>query len=150
MKNTDIKSRIDSLPSQMSLVEKLGQLNQLGTPVAKDVDAFREKVRKGEIGSVLMAVSATAENDAQGAIDVSFYDELQRIAVEESAHGIPLLFGRDVIHGHHTVYPIPLALAASFNNEQIEKCYHNIAAEAANDAIHWSFTMMLDVSRDPR
>lgn len=150
MKNTDIESRIDSLLSQMSLSEKLGQLNQLGTPVERDVDAFREKIRKGEIGSVLMAVSATAGNDAQGAIDVSFYDELQRIAVEESAHGIPLLFGRDVIHGHHTVYPIPLALAASFHNELIEKCYRNIAAEAANDAIHWSFTPMLDVSRDPR
>lgn len=148
--NMDIENKIDALLAEMSLAEKLGQLNQLGTPVAKDVETFRTKIREGEIGSVLMAVSATAGNDAQGAIDVPFYDELQRIAVEESRLGIPLLFGRDVIHGHHTVYPIPLALAASFDNDMIEKCYRNIASEAANEAIHWSFTPMLDVSRDPR
>lgn len=144
------EKKIEELLGKMSLAEKLGQLNQLETPRANEIEAFRQKVRAGKVGSVLMSVGATAGNTPQGAIDVAFYNEIQRIAVEESPQGIPLLFGRDVIHGHNTVYPIPLALAASFNNPLIEECYRDIAREAANESVHWTFAPMLDIARDPR
>lgn len=141
---------IDSLIQKMTLREKIGQLNQPETPFNADVEKFREMVRKGEVGSILMSVGATAGNDEQGAIDISFYNEIQRIAVEESPNGIPVLFGRDVIHGHRTVFPIPLAMAASFNPELIEQYFRITALEASADGIHWTFTPMLDLSRDPR
>lgn len=105
------EDRISELLERMTLREKLGQLTQAETVKADRAEELREAVRRGEIGSILMSVGSTAGNTPQGEIDVSFYNELQRIAVEESPHGIPLLFGRDVIHGHRTVYPIPLAMA---------------------------------------
>lgn len=142
--------KIDELLKIMTLREKLGQLNQPETPCADKVEEIKEQIRRGEIGSILMSVGATAGNDAQGAINVSFYNELQKIAVEESPNGIPLLFGRDVIHGHRTVYPIPLAQTASFNFSLVEQCYRDIAEEASNESVHWSFAPMLDLSRDPR
>lgn len=144
------KKRAEEILSKMSLKEKLGQLNQLETPTAENLEEFKEKVRKGEVGSILMSVGATAGNDAQGAISVDFYNELQRIAVEESPSGIPMIFGRDVIHGHRTIFPIPLAMAASFNPDLIEESYKCIAKEASNESVHWTFTPMLDLSRDPR
>ena len=141
---------VEALLKRMTLREKIGQLNQPETPTAENAEAFCEMVRRGEIGSVLMSVGATAGNDPQGAIDVDFYNRLQRIAVEESPSGIPILLGRDVIHGHRTVLPIPLAMAASFDFEKIEACYRDIAREATNDSVHWTFTPMLDLARDPR
>ena len=148
MKNYD--AMIEELIGKMSLHEKIGQLNQPETPRVDKADEFREKVRRGEVGSILMSVGATAGNDPQGAIDVNFYNEMQRIAVEESPSGIPILFGRDVIHGHRTVLPIPLAMAASFNPEKVGECYHDVAEEAMNESVHWTFTPMLDLARDPR
>lgn len=147
---SDFEKRAEEILSKMTLAEKVGQLNQLETPTVDKLDEFKEKVKKGQVGSILMSVGATAGNTQQGAIDVDFYNELQRIAVEESPNGIPMIFGRDVIHGHRTVFPIPLAMAASFNNELIEKAYSYIAKEAANESVHWTFTPMLDLSRDPR
>ena len=131
----------------MSLVEKIGQLNQVQL---EDTEQIREEIRKGRVGSVILADTATAGNDEQKRIDVNLLNELQRIAVEESLTGIPLIFGRDVIHGHHTVLPIPLAEAASFHTELIEKSYHAVAEEAASDGVHWTFSPMIDISRDPR
>lgn len=147
---SDFEKRAEEILSKMTLAEKVGQLNQLETPTVDKLDEFKEKVKKGQVGSILMSVGATAGNTQQGAIDIDFYNELQRIAVEESPNCIPMLFGRDVIHGHRTVFPIPLAMAASFNNELIEKAYSYIAKEAANESVHWTFTPMLDLSRDPR
>ena len=114
-------SKAEEILARLSLKEKIGQLNQSETPTADNLEDFKNKVRNGQVGSILMSVGATAGNDAQGAINVDFYNELQRIAVEESNCGIPILFGRDVIHGHRTVFPIPLAMAASFNMDLIEK-----------------------------
>ena len=148
--NKTVESRIDSLLEKMSLREKLGQLTQLETVSADIMDEPKEKIRRGEVGSILMSVGATAGNTPQGSIDVDFYNELQRIAVEESPHGIPLIFGRDVIHGHKTVYPIPLAMSASFDFDLIKKGYREIAEEASNESVHWTFAPMLDLSRDPR
>ena len=146
----DFEKRAEEILSRLTLREKIGQLNQLETPTVDNLDDFKEMVRRGEVGSILMSVGATAGNDPQGAISVDFYNELQRIAVEESTSGIPMIFGRDVIHGHRTVFPIPLAMAASFNMDLIEKSYECIAKEASNESVHWTFTPMLDLSRDPR
>ena len=144
------EKRVHEIIEKLSLKQKIGQLNQYETPTEDTADAFKEKVRRGEVGAILMSVGATAGNDAQGTISVDFYNELQRIAVEESSSGIPMLFGRDVIHGHRTVFPIPLAMAASFNEQLIENSYNCIAKEASNDSVHWTFTPMLDLCRDPR
>ena len=145
-----IKDRVENILSGMSLREKIGQLNQPETPTKEILEDFKESVRRGEVGSILMSIGATAGNDAQGEISVDFYNEIQRIAVEESNSKIPILFGRDVIHGHKTVFPIPLAMAAAFNPELVSRCYRDIATEATNDGIHWTFTPMLDLCRDPR
>ena len=142
---------IDALLSKMSLREKVGQLNQVTGPLrASQVDDLKASIRKGEIGSLILASSATAGNDPQGHVNVALYNELQRVAVEESPNHIPMLYGRDVIHGHRTVYPIPLANAAAFHDELTEKCYRNIAKEASADGIQWTFTPMLDLCHDPR
>ena len=146
----NFEKQIDGIISKLSLKEKIGQLNQPETPTADNAEEFKERVRNGEVGSILMSVGATAGNDAQGGISVEFYNELQRIAVEESKSGIPILFGRDVIHGHRTVFPIPLAMTASFNEELVEQSYSDIADEASNEGVHWTFTPMLDLARDPR
>ena len=145
-----INQRVEEILAKMTLREKIGQLNQPQTPLPHQAEKIKEMVRRGEIGSILMAVGATAGNDPQGDISVDFYNELQHIAVEESPSGIPIIFGRDVIHGHRTVLPIPLGMAASFNFDLIEECYRDIAEEAMNDSIHWTFTPMLDLARDPR
>lgn len=144
------EKRAQEILEKLSLKEKIGQLNQLETPTNDNLEEFKEKVKKGEVGSILMSVGATAGNDAQGSISVDFYNELQKLAVEESNAGIPMIFGRDVIHGHRTVFPIPLAMAASFNTDLIEKSYTCVAKEASNESVHWTFTPMLDMCHDPR
>ncbi len=131
----------------MSLEEKIGQLNQVGL---WDFELLCEEVRKGRVGSVILADSATAGNDEQQRVIIDQLNELQRIAVEESPSHIPLIFGRDIIHGYRTVLPVPLAAAASFNPDVVEKAYRAVAYEAANDGVHWTFSPMIDISRDPR
>jgi beta-glucosidase len=105
----------------MTLGEKIGQLHQISiTPYCNDMDKLRQMIREGRVGSLILAASATAGNDPQGHINIDAYNELQKIAVEESRLGIPMIFGRDVIHGHRTVYPLPLESAAAFNDELLE------------------------------
>ena len=143
--------QIDDLVKKMSLKEKIGQLNQISSPVTEDeIIICKEKIRNGQVGSLILAASATAGNDEQHAILTDLYNELQKVAIEESPNRIPLIYGRDVIHGHKTVYPLPLASASSFNPDLIEKCYRNIAKEASADSVHWTFSPMLDLCRDPR
>lgn len=145
------QEEVEQLLSKMTLKEKVGQLNQIPAPKDRtDVNWLKEKIRHGEIGSIILAFSETAGNDPQRDTDVEIYNELQRCAVEEGPNGIPLIFGRDVIHGHRTVMPIPLASAGSFDPELVEKCYSCVALEAANDGVHWTFSPMLDVCHDPR
>lgn len=146
-----LNKRVENILSDMSLKEKIGQLNQICAPMNVDeIESVKDRIRNGEVGSLIMASTATAGNDEQDEIDVELFNELQRVAVEETKNHIPLIFGRDVIHGHRTVYPIPLASAASFNPELVKKCYKNVAKEATNDGIHWTFAPMLDLCRDPR
>ena len=141
----------EKIMSDMTLNEKIGQLNQITiTPYTDKMDELRELIKNGGVGSIILASSATAGNDPQGHVNIELYKDLQKIAVEQSRKGIPMIYGRDVIHGHRTVYPIPLASAASFNERLVEKCYKNIAAEALNDSIRWTFSPMLDLCHDPR
>lgn len=140
-------SKIIEKIKNMSIEEKVGQLNQIQLEDTKQV---RDEIRRGRVGSIILADTATAGNDKQKKINVDLLNELQRIALEESPTGIPLIFGRDVIHGHHIVMPIPLAEAASFNTELLENAYRAVAEEAASDGVHWTFSPMIDISRDPR
>ena len=147
--NSNTEKKIDELLSQMTLEEKIGQLNQIFSPLEKDEDLF-EMIRQGKVGTFLMANCAHAGNVKSYIASIEFINEVQRIAVEESRLGIPILSARDVIHGHNTVLPLPLGIAASFNHELTEKCYRNIAKETYLDGVRWSFSPMIDISRDPR
>jgi beta-glucosidase len=137
-----IDRRIDALLSQMTIEEKAGQLTQIAaaplTGPGEQRTGQEEMVRKGEVGSLLNAVGAERTN------------QLQRIAVEQSRLHIPLIFGFDVIHGQHTVFPIPLGMAASFDPELVEEASRMAAAEARADGIEWVFSPMVDIARDAR
>ena len=126
---------IDNLLSQMTLEEKIGQMNQLSFD--QPLDSIKAKIRAGEIGSMLN-------------IDPKLIDEIQKTAVEESRLGIPLIIGRDIIHGYKTVLPIPLGMAASFDPQLVEAGTHMAATEAREEGITWTFAPMLDISRDAR
>jgi beta-glucosidase len=131
-----VERKVDKLLSQMTLQEKIGQMNQVSA--GGEVSNYADAVRKGQVGSIL--------NEA----DPVKVNEFQRIAVEESRLGIPLLVGRDVIHGFHTVFPIPLGLAATFDPQLVEEGARVAAVEATAQGIRWTFSPMLDIARDPR
>lgn len=133
---------VDSVLARMTLPEKLGQLNQYAGqwgPEGVILDsALERRVRSGEIGSLLSFYGAAQTR------------RLQRVAVEESRLGIPLLFAHDVIHGFRTVFPVPLAEAASWDPEMVRDAARIAAVEATAYGIHWTFAPMVDVARDPR
>lgn len=134
-KDSDVESRVESLLSQMTMEEKLGQMNQLSP---WDFEELAARVRKGEVGSILNVVNPEEVN------------KIQKIAVEESRLGIPILVSRDVIHGYKTIFPIPLGQAATFNPQIAEDGARVAAIEASADGIRWTFAPMIDISRDPR
>ncbi|QHQ40760.1 beta-glucosidase BglX [Microbulbifer hydrolyticus] len=139
-----IETRIQNLLAQMSTREKIGQLalRDWGTFQAADMKAIKQAVREGRVGGFL--------NVNFSSVDKNAFEELQRIAVEESPLGIPLLFGQDVIHGYETIFPIPLGQAASWNPDLIRQGARVAAQEASADGIRWTFAPMIDISRDPR
>ena len=141
-----LMSRIDQLLSEMSPEEMAGQLNL--APNEAEVDPAR--IRSGEVGSVICSTSAYAGSDKQHRVRAGKINELQREAVENSRLKIPLLVGRDVIHGHRTVAPIPLGQAASWSPEDVRKSARVASDEAYVDGIRWIYTPMLDIARDPR
>lgn len=145
MKN--VNKRVEDILSKMSLKDKIGQLNQDILKVS-ELDKAKKAIKEKRVGSLILSSSAFAGNEFQEGAKAELINEIQKYAMDEI--GIPILFGRDVIHGHKTVYPIPLAMAASFNSELIKKSYEEIALEASNEGVNWTFTPMLDVSRDPR
>lgn len=131
----------------MTLAEKVGQMaqqNGIGGAPTGDVDervvdsALYERVRQGQLGSIL--------NET----DIPTINAFQRVATAESRLGIPLIFGRDVIHGYRTIFPIPLGQAASWNPELVEAAAAVAAREARSVGIHWTFAPMVDIARDPR
>ena len=147
-KEYDIRAK--AILADMTLEEKIGQLNQSVLPGEDRLEEYKDKIRRGEIGSIILTTSATAGNDEQKAIIVDHLNALQKTAMEESRSKIPMIYGRDVIHGHHTVYPIPLASAASFDPELVRECYRCVAEDATSESTHWTFSPMLDLCRDPR
>ena len=138
---------INKIIKNMTLREKICQLTQVCIPVTKYEDAL-ERIKKEPIGTIITAGGANAGNDAQSPINADNMNEIQRISMEK--HGMPILVGRDVIHGHHIVLPIPLGLGATFNPELVEEGYRAVAEEAKSNGINWTYAPMVDVSRDPR
>lgn len=149
--NNNVDKQITELLQKMTLKEKIGQLNMTTTPKTEaDFEKMRERLQKGEIGSVILASSDTAGNDPLERVNSAMCNRMQKVAVEEGPHGIPLIYGRDIIHGHHTIYPVPLAIAAAFNDELVKKAYRYTAIESSATGVHWTFAPMLDLCRDPR
>ena len=134
--SADIEKRVEQLLSRMTLSEKIGQMNQVSA--GGEVSNYAEALRNGQIGSILNEVDPVKIN------------EFQRICVEESRLGIPLLVGRDVIHGFHTIFPIPLGLAATFDPALVEEGARIASVEATGQGVRWTFSPMLDIARDPR
>lgn len=135
----NVEERVDALLSQMTLAEKLGQLQQLdGEGNGNFRPEHLDLIRKGQLGSTLNVRGAQRTN------------QVQRVAMNESRLKIPVLFGFDVIHGYRTIFPIPLAEASSFNPSLAEKSAAVAAQEANNVGLRWTFAPMVDVARDPR
>ncbi len=128
--------RVDSLLKQMTLEEKLGQMNQITS--WGNIEEMGALAKKGGVGSIL------------NEIDPARINALQHVAVEESRLGIPILVSRDVIHGFHTMFPIPLGQAASFDPEVVRSGARVAAVEAAAYGVRWTFAPMIDIGRDPR
>ena len=137
-----IQRSVDSLLSMMTLEEKCGQLNQIPANwkdgVSYLTDEGKEMVRRGQVGSLLNAAGASSIR------------EIQRLTVEESRLGIPLIIGVDIIHGSRTIFPVPLAEASSWDPELVQKSARVAAVEASAAGIHWTFAPMVDIARDPR
>ena len=149
--NQNYDNQITELLHKMTLKEKIGQLNMTTTPRTEvDFEKTRERLRKGEIGSIILASSDTAGNDPLERVNSAMCNRMQKVAVEEGPHGIPLIYGRDIIHGHTTIYPVPLAMAAAFNDDLVKEAYRKTAVEASATGVHWTFAPMLDLCRDPR
>ncbi len=140
--SSSIDSRVDSLLDIMTMEEKVGQL----TLFTSDYDVTGPTMRAGYIDD-LKAGKVGAIFNAVGA---EYTRKLQEMAVKETRLGIPLLFGYDVIHGHRTIFPIPLGESASWDLEAIERAARIAATEASAEGLHWTFAPMCDIARDPR
>ena len=138
----EIERKVEALLKQMTLEEKIGQLNQYsyGTPTGPGTGRSKveEAIQRGEIGSFLNVTDPVLSN------------RLQRIAMEQSRLKIPLIFGLDVIHGYRTTFPVPLALSATWDPTLVERVSRIAAEEATSSGIRWTFSPMVDIARDPR
>ncbi len=146
MTEIEIQSKVDDLLKEMTLEEKVGQLHQTHQTCCS-YEEMLDMTRKGQVGSVLLwGVPYGNEND----LPEDSTHLIQKVAIEESRLGIPVLFGLDVIHGLRTVFPIPLGLAASWSWDMARRTAEIAAAETRSLGVHWTFTPMLDIARDPR
>lgn len=141
----NLEERVESLLKKMTIEEKTGQMNQVSSrwemtgPVpGGDENTVLQDIKSGRVGSMLNVVGARATLEAQ------------KLAVENSRLGIPMIFGYDVVHGFRTIFPIPLAEAASWDPEAVRKSSAVAAREAAASGLHWTFAPVLDISRDAR
>jgi beta-glucosidase len=137
------EQRVERLLSRMTLDEKIGQLNQIPGGRSKTLNSLLgpaefDRIKRGEVGSYLHVAGAEPLRD------------LQRVAVEQSRLHIPLLFAMDVVHGYRTIFPVPLAMAASWDPAVEQKAARVAAEEASASGLHWTFTPMVDIARDPR
>jgi beta-glucosidase len=135
---SDVDAAVEALLAEMTLAEKIGQMSQVPSEGDELTPNLRERIRSGEIGSLINVPSA------------AYAKEAQHVAREQARLGIPLLVGRDVIHGYRTIFPIPLGQAASWNPELIEAAATAAAEEARSQGINWTFAPMVDICRDPR
>ena len=133
-----VEEKVSALLARMTLEEKVGQLTQVGAFPFLPGPKPAEAARKGGAGSVLW-LNGTKE-----------FNAVQKIAVEESRLKIPVLFGLDVIHGYRTIFPVPLAMAASWDPALYERSQAVAAREARAAGIHWTFAPMVDIARDAR
>ena len=137
-----LNQRVEALLKSMTLEEKIGQLVQYSAGYATGPNAsnlkYDQLVARGQIGSMINVVGAEATN------------HYQHVAIEKSRLHIPLLFGQDVIHGHRTTFPVPLAIAASWDPQAAELVARTGATEARADGVAWVFSPMVDIARDPR
>ena len=131
------ESRVEELLSEMTLVEKIGQMCQIHVD-PRGWAQGEDRIRRGQAGSVLTVYGADKIN------------RLQRVAVEESRLGIPLIVGNDVIHGYRTIFPIPLAESCTWDPGLVEEAARIAAEEASADGTDWTFAPMVDICRDPR
>src|ERR1700748_27762 len=145
--------RVDALIARMTVAEKAGQLTQYfyfgslpsggnqdapGSPLPGQADAVEAELARGEVGSLLLVTDPAEVN------------RLQRLAVAGNRHGIPVVFGFDVIHGLRAIFPVPIAMAASWDPEAIEQGQAVAAREARAAGIGWAFAPVVDIARDPR
>jgi beta-glucosidase len=137
-KSEKVAERVEALLERMSLAEKVGQLAQISGADFIPGPNAEEIIRQGGAGSVLWL------NDSKR------FNELQKIAVEQSPSGIPLLFALDVIHGYRTIFPVPLAMASSWDPALVEQSQAVAAKEARAAGLHWTFGPMVDIARDAR
>jgi len=140
--DSQMNAFIGDLMSRMTLEEKIGQMNLLavgfdvtGPELSRDVEP---KIHQGLVGGILNTYTPEAMR------------KLQSLALKESRLGIPLLFGYDVIHGHKTIFPIPLGLSCTWNLDSIERSARIAASEASADGVNWTYSPMVDIARDPR
>src|SRR5208283_3213571 len=140
--DSQMNAFIGDLMSRMTLEEKIGQMNLLavgfdvtGPELSRDVEP---KIHQGLVGGILNTYTPEAMR------------KLQSLALKESRLGIPLLFGYDVIHGHKTIFPIPLGLSCTWNPDSIERSARIAASEASADGVNWTYSPMVDIARDPR
>ena len=138
----DMDRFIDALMKKMTVEEKIGQLNlpvsgEIVTGQAQNSDVAK-KIEQGLVGGLLNLKGVEKIRD------------VQKLAIEKSRLGIPLIFGMDVVHGYETIFPIPLGLSCSWDMEAIRKSARIAATEASADGISWTFSPMVDISRDPR
>lgn len=134
----NIRDRVRELLAAMTVPEKIGQLSLHQNGGESRRGELIDAIRQGNVGGIINEVDANAVR------------ELQRVAVEESRLGIPLLFGRDVVHGFKSIFPIPLGLASCWSRDLVRRCARASALEAAASGINWTYAPMLDIGRDPR
>ena len=147
-KREEWAEKIEQLLSEMSTDEKIGQISQLYL-TEKSAPVVAELAEKGLVGSVVLTGTAFAGNSTGTDIDRDAMIAVQNAALR-SPSGIPVLFGKDVIHGYRTIFPIPLAQAATFDADLVKEAASRMAAEAARSGIQWTFAPMLDLARDAR
>lgn len=138
-RGADVSKRAAALLAQMTLEEKIGQVNQLFyIGQLMKPEAMEPTIREGKVCSLLFVT------------DPAMINRFQKVAVEQSRLKIPLLFGFDVIHGFRTVFPVPLAMASSWDPALVERAQTVAAREARAVGVRWTFAPMVDIARDPR
>lgn len=167
-KDKVIENKIEELLGKMTLHEKVGQLHQVAPSKVGGFEISKEeakamfeagKMMQDEYELIMAGKGYTVHNEELlrgeigsfiGVMNAKTANELQRVAVEETRLGIPLIFGLDVIHGFQTIFPIPLAEACSFDDKLFEETAHIAAKEAAEGGVHWTYAPMVDIARDAR